>query len=451
MNYFERKEKIENLFGHNFYDRFYLSSRILNKYTRSIVHYGDKEAPFLAAEFQNDLGLKGIVKKLGYALYGLFAAGFSGSCKGKGRPILVSASIFQRFNILGGELKDKYNVIAPLNAKNIRILHSARAKSVIKLNNIIYDPRLQKLLAQAANSIKKYIEQPDAAKKDEVFRKLTVLEPVLKERITAAGELFKHLEIGLYLTAFDQNYEDIFNVLACRTAQIPSKCIAHAFLAGDIKDEPKTNCLPVLADKLYVWSQEDYDSLVGYEEMGKIEVGGYPKYAKEYIEQKQKEFPEKNILTLFSEYAPTEPQFMEAEAKLRKELIRIFEGLINGKGITIYVRYHDPVEEKMRKEERALFDKLGIKISRNSFIQDILQSRWCIGLSTSCLYEAKILGKRTYNLLTHTIYDKMFFMKGIECIEAGDLPVAVNGNENGNANPRYEKLMKIKNIISDCL
>ena len=62
MNYFERRNKIDELFGKDFYQRYPLSSRVLNRYIRSKIHYGDNETEGIRLEYQPKKGLKGLIK-----------------------------------------------------------------------------------------------------------------------------------------------------------------------------------------------------------------------------------------------------------------------------------------------------------------------------------------------------------------------------------------------------
>ena len=68
LNYFERRDKIYELFGKDFYQRYPLSSRILNRFIRSKIHYGDFETEMIKREYQygHDRGLKGLIKSLVY-------------------------------------------------------------------------------------------------------------------------------------------------------------------------------------------------------------------------------------------------------------------------------------------------------------------------------------------------------------------------------------------------
>jgi len=233
--------------------------------------------------------------------------------------------------------------------------------------------------------------------------------------------------------------------LACQLAGIKTKCIAHAFLAGDIKDEPKTNCLPVLADKLYVWSQESYDSLKGYEEMEKIRMGGYPKFSKEYIKEKKKKYLQKRIVTFFSGYQ-NDKEWVEEDSRLRKELFKLLKEISARKGYKIYIRYFPKDEIRIRKNERPLLKKYHIKISKNSFIKDVLQSKMILSIwPSSSLYEAKIMGRKAF--LLRSKYDKMFFMENFEYIDVNDIEKKLR--EKTDNESRYDLLMDLDFVVND--
>lgn len=444
MNYFERRNKIDELFGKDFYQRYPLSSRVLNRYIRSKIHYTDNETGSIGLEYQPDKGLKGLIKNSVYLLlYLLNLSIFRFGRKNK-EKILVSSSIFVRFEILGKELKDKYNICLPFTKKRAHLILKSKVGCLIGIDRIIYNKELQRLLPETAEFISKFIDINQELNKRILFEKLDILEQTLEQEINKLSRLFINKKIKLYISAFDQVYDDIFNILACQRAGIKTKCIAHAFLAGDIKDEPKTNCLPVLADKLYVWSQEDYDSLKGYEEMEKIKIGGYPKFSKEYIEKMIKKYPEKKIITLFSGFT-FDKEWIEQDLRIRRKLFNKLKEINENKGYETYVRYHGKYEKDMRKNERDLLKKCHIKISRNSLIKDLLQSEISLGFDTSCLYEAKVLGKKSFALFTHTKYDRLFFMKNIEYIDIDDIKKKLE--EKIDNKPKYHLLMDIGSVI----
>ena len=442
INYFERRDKIKQLFGNDFYQRYPLSSKILDRYTRSRIHYGERETKNMALEYQHDKGLIGLIKSLTYFL--LHLLNLSVFRRSNQEKILASYSIFIRFEIFAERMKDKYNVFTVLNKKTVTHALKSGARKTINTDKFSYNKNLQRLLSETVEFISKFIDS-NGLDKGALFQKLDILENILNQEITKLSKIFKDKKIKLYVTAFDQVYDDIFNILACQKAGIRTKCIAHAFLPGGIEYEPKTNCLPVFADKLYVWSQEDYDLLKGYEEMEKIEIGGYPKYTKEYIEKKKKQYPEKKIITFFSGYRISE-EWMKIEKPIRKRLFSLFKEIAEKQGYEIYIRYQNKEEPKIREHEKELLKKCHIKVSRNPFIKDILQSEITLAFDTSCLYEAKILGKKAYTLFTHTEYDKIFFMKNIEYIDVDDIKKKIE--EKTNLDVRYDLFLDLDSVIN---
>lgn len=437
LNYFERKEIIRKLFEGDFYEKYPLSSKVLDRHIRCKIHYGDGETENIILSYQYNRGLVGAVKNLAYLYLKLT------NKNNDKEKILVSPSLFSRFGILGEQLKNKYNISSILNKKFAIQLLKSGVKDFIDTDKITYNLKLQKLLPEITVFISQYIDNSDDSNKKILFQKLDILENILSEEINKLGQIFVNKKVKLYLSVFDQVYDDIFNILACQKVGIKTKCIAHAFLNGSIENEPKTNCLPVLADKFYVWSQEDYDSLIGYEEMEKIEIGGYPKFTKEYIEEKKKEYPEKKIITFFSGYRFSD-EWLRIEAPIRKKLFDVLKEIVEREKYEVYVRYQGKDEEKIRKEEKKMLEEYHIKVSRNPFLKDVLQSEISLGFDTSCLYEAKIMGKRAYTLSTHTKYDEMFFMKNIEYIDPGEIQNKLNEKGGG---PRYDLLMNIERII----
>lgn len=449
MNYFERRNKIYELFGEDFYEKYPLSSRVLNRYIGSKINYNNFETKGIRLEYQRDQGLKGLIKDLVYYLLYLLNLSLFRFRRNNQEKILVSPLIFDRFKILGEQLKDKYNICLPLVKRRVHLILKSKVRDLIEIDKIIYNKKLQGLLPEVAELVSKLIDTNNDSNKRILFQKLNVLENVLNEEITKLSKIFKDKKIRLYISAFDQIYDDTFNILACQRAGIKTKCIAHSFLAGDIKKTSKVDCLPVLADNLYVWSQESYDSLNGYEEMGKIRIGGYPKFSKEYIKKMIKKYPEKKIITFFSISTfdfDFDKKWIEQDLRIRKKIFNKLKEIKENKGYEIYIRYHGAYEENMRKKEKGLLRKCHIKISRNSFIKDVLQSEINLGFGTSCIYEAKILGKKSFNLFTHTKYDKMFFMKNIEYIDIDDIERKLEENNN---KPRYDLLMDIDSIILD--
>jgi len=443
MNYFERRNKIYELFGQDFYEKYPLSSKVLSRYIRSKIHYNDFETKKLRLEYQHDKGLKGLIKDLAYYLLYLLDLSLFRFRRNNQEKILVSPLIFNRFEILGEQLKDKYNICLPLVKRRVHLILKSKVRNLIEIDKIVYNKKLQVLLPEAAEFISKLIDDNNNFNKRILFEKLNVLENILNEEITKLSKIFKDKKIKLYISAFDQIYDDTFNILACQKAEIKTKCIVHSFLAGDIKKISKADCLPVLADNLYVWSQESYDSLNGYEEMGKIRIGGYPKFSKEYIKKMIKKYPQKKIITFFST-SNFDKKRIEQDLRIRKKLFNKLKEIKENKGYEIYIRYHGAYDKNMRKKEKGLLKKCHIKISKNSFIKDILQSEINLGFGTSCIYEAKILGKKSFNLFAHTKHDKTFFMKNIEYIDIDDIERKLEENNN---KPRYDLLMDIDSII----
>lgn len=438
LNYFERKEIIEKLFGNDFSEKYPLSSRILDRHIRCKINYGEKETQNIILSYQHNKGLVGIVKNLAYLLLVLIIK------KDDKEKILVSPSLFSRFEFLGEQLKGKYNISSVLNKNFSMQLLKIGVKNLINTDEIVYSQKLQKLLPEITVSISQYIDDSTGFSKKILFPKLDALENILNEEVNKLSQIFIKRKVKLYLSVFDQVYDDTFNIVACQKVGIKTKCIAHAFLAGSIEKEPKTNCLPVLADKLYVWSQEDYDLLKGYEKIEKIEIGGYPKFTKGYIEEKKKEYLEKKIITFFSGYRFSD-EWLKIEAPIRKKLFSILKEIAEEQGYEICIRYQGRDEETVRGEKKLL-GECHIKISRNPFLKDILQSEISLGFDTSCLYEAKIMGKKAYTLFTHTEYDEIFFMKNIEYIDAGDIKRKLN--EKIDIKSRYDLLLNLDQIIN---
>jgi len=454
LNYFERRDKIYELFGKDIYQRYPLSSRVLNRFIRSKIHYGDLETESIKTEFQHDRGLKGFKKSLTYRLLCLLNLSLFRFKRNNQEKVLVSPSIFGRFEILGKQFKDHYNVYTLLCRKDVHFVLKSKIKDMIKIDQITFSRKLQKLLPKIATSISKFIDNEKELNKRILFQKLDVLEKTLSREVAKLSQLFINKKIKLYITAFDQIYNDTFSILACQKTGIKTKCIAHGgSTSGNIKTRPKTGCLPVIADKLYVWSQENYDSFKGYEEMKKIRIGGYPKFSKEYIEKMAKKYPKKKIITFYSEYILFDKRWMEAESKMREKLFKELKEIATKLRYQIYVRYHDKREEKVIRKEKKLLKECGIKISRNPFIKDILQSEINLGIDTSCLYEAKILGRRSFQLLLgDNEYDRIYFMKNyfmknIEYINIDDIEKKLK--EKVNNKPRYDLLMDVDSIIND--
>jgi len=437
LNYFQRKEIIDGLFGGDFYAAYPLSSKILNRHIRCKIHYGDSETRAILASYKYDEGLSDFAKTMAYYLL------FLTSKKSGKEKILASPMVFIRFKNLGEQLKKKYDICVPINKKiSVQALKSG-IRNAISTDEFAYASQVRKGLSETSALLDKYMGKNSPENKTAFFQQLDVLEKVLNERINRLAEILKKEKVRLYVCVFDQVYDDIFNILACQKAGIKTKCMAHAFLAGSIEYEPKTNCLPVFADKLYLWSQEDYDLLSGYENMEKIEVGGYPKFSKGFLEEKIKEYPEKKIITFFSGYRYSN-DWMGAEAPVRVKLFSVLKGIAEEKGYKIYIRYQGKDEEELRSEKELLRDS-HIKISRNSFIKDILQSEIALGFDTSCLYEAKILGKKSYTLYTHTKYDQIFFMKNIEYIDPEGIHKKL---EDESGKPQYSLLFDPENILT---
>ncbi len=443
MNYFERRHKIYELFGEDFYEKYPLSSRVLDRYTRSKIHYNDRETKGLKLEYQHDRGLKGLVKNLAYCLLYLLNLSIFRLGRNDKEKILVSLLIFNRFELLGRQLKNNYNICLPLTRRRVHLVLKSKVSNLIEADKIIYNKKLQKLLPETAELVGKLIDGNNGLLKKILFQKLDVLENVLNQEITKLSKILAGEKIKAYISAFDQIYDDTFVILACQMAGIKTKCIVHSALAGNIKDDSKEDCLPILADNLYVWSQESYDYLRGYEEMEKIKIGGYPKFSKEYIERMVKKYPQRRIITFFS-ISPGE-EWMKEELKIREKLFYKLKEINENKSYEIYIRYHGKHEENLRKHEKGLLKECHIKISRTPFIKDLLQSEVVLGFPTSCLYEAKVLGRKSFALLSHTKYDKIFCMRNIEYIDADDIEKKLQGEIDNK--PRYDLLMDINSII----
>ena len=170
LNYFERRDKIYELFGKDIYQRYPLSLRILNRFIRSKIHYGNRETEQIKEEYQHNWKFENLIKNSIYYLLYLLNLTLFRFWRNNQEKILVSSSIFGRFEILGEQLKDKHNICVPLTKKGAHLVLKSKVRDSIDIDRIIYNKRLQRLLPETAAFISKFIDNNQEFNKEYCFK-----------------------------------------------------------------------------------------------------------------------------------------------------------------------------------------------------------------------------------------------------------------------------------------
>lgn len=450
MNYFEKKEYIISFLGQELFAECTLTAKLCYDYTERLVlnNYQEmtllKQHPHLTCfhGYRNWRNPKYIYDTLSYCRP-------VSKCQYESEPdaILVSFSMQKRFPLLLDRIVSRWPVYMTLNRLNSRLARKSKV-CFIRNENVIYSEDIIRLLKKVNVRLFHSFQAKERFFDDTTAEVAKKLEVCLVVAVDKLARIFKKYNIRQYVSAFGNRYDDIFNIEACKKIGAVTKEICHGINSHNLQQSD--NVVPTNSEFLYVWSKQFYDNISSFPDMNRVKIFGYPKYDQKDIAAFQKRYPEKKIITFFSQAIwdvgactcqPITQDLIRAEKKLRNGLIEQLTKLFS-QGYLIRYRYHSG--EKRTDERRKILNK-GFEISNNSFEQDVFESEICIGINTSCLYESHLMGKRTYQLGFDHCGNNHF--NCIDIVNIDDLVQKINSNHNANA--CKHPIMDLDQFISD--
>lgn len=319
--------------------------------------------------------------------------------------ILMSFSLNERFPYLARKITEKYSACTTATRMNVWNVRRMPVKNLIKTDHIVYSRELTTPLFRMNRSIADAFSGGRRLDFGEVRGHASALERSAGKAAGLLARLFEKYKVSQYVSGFSDRYEEILNNIALRLVGAPSKEICHGVNPHNI--HKSDNHVPNHADILYVWSRQYYENIKDYGGKGKIKICGYPKYDRGGMEMALNKYPKKRLITYFSQPSydvgattvqPLTPEFEAAERDFRRSAFDELIGLKEAEAYSLRVRYHQGEKGPGRDGERRYLMGRGVEVSENSLIQDICESDVCLGVNTSCLYEAYMFGKKVFQM-----------------------------------------------------
>lgn len=374
--------------------------------------------------------------------------------------ILISYNLQFRFPWLTERICQKYHVNMMASSFSAKIAASSPLKRFIKIDSIIYAKKIEKFFDRACSHLYQAVDSGTSLNLPFVSSSLAGLENCLREGVEKFGRLLYEHKVTQYICDLTARYEEIWICLACQKLGIPVKEICHGINAHNL--EESDNVVPVNSDRLYVWSKQFYDNISLYEERDdKVRICGYPKFDSDQIEFFSRKYPRKRLITYFSQATydvgsrtdvVIDAEFQREETVFREKMFAQLRKLKNEANYEIRIRYHQGERGLNdgcdRTEERRRLVEMGFEISENSFHQDLFESEICLGINTSCLFEAFVVGKAVYQLdfvLSGNVHFKEIPIISTERI----FEIVKNGVFKGGV--RHDQLMDLNWFLSDLL
>ncbi len=376
----------------------------------------------------------------------------------KKEKILISFSLVFRFPYLYKRLLENYNIITLVTKSNLHQLSNVNRNYTLRADTLFYSQDQNKLINDFHEILFEAICNDKKINWEQYSHLLTSLEETLTKKVHKLSEWIKTSNISQYISAYSDRFEEILLCHAFKKLNLVSKEICHGVNAHSLKYSD--NVVPENADILYVWSQQYYDNTIEFTDTSRLKVCGYPKYDEKQISHFQKKYSRKKLITFFSQStydigATTSPEindeFIAEERRFREALIEKLKILKEKHGYYIRFRYH-PGETSAngvdRVSEKSLISKLGFETSTGSLEQDIFESEVCIGVNTSCLYEANILGCHVFQL--DFKYCPSVHFKNIPLVSEKDIHKIILTS---TSPPKilYKQLLNINSLVKDCI
>lgn len=414
MNYFEIKQKI-NLFLHEIqwqHDTPILETMIKAHLERAFIlkeqGINITNANMLLVNFSKYIKKTNLEYLARKALFTI-ARSQKHPSRNLNETVLLSPSIFSRFPELLPKISLRANIATFITAFNFRVIRREKNNAVIKIHNTIYPPSIIKLLECIIDEINKklldnnYVLQIPSTS-------LYSTENKLEKIVNSLCLRMENLHITQYISAFSNRYDDILISHACRILQIPSKEIAHGI--NNFTLESGQTLVPNTFDYMLVWRDQAKEDIISYGgSPDRIQVIGYPKYSNNDITTLKSLYPVEKKITFFSQtifYTIGSPfeaitrEHQQMERANRQKLFDILEQFGKKNNYSVNIRYHPSESYKPLFSRTNEIDDIkrntNIKISENSFEYDIFSSEIAIGVNSSCLYEASIIGNRAIQI-----------------------------------------------------
>ena len=414
MNYFEITRYVDDMLGARIKSQSPITYRLLQDYTKRLVLLKNAGRTVeLSSTLFCDFGGYRSINNFRFVYKYLKYLNFrrtSDDIKrvGEKPKILMSYNLNRRFPFLSKRVAEDAHVYQFVTALNIDLAEKTPAHNSIRLDHLFYKRGIGKNLSKLCEDLRECVKQ------DKIFNIVSLEDTVdkteraLEDLVESLVALLKDLKIEQFVSAFSDRYDEVLICEACRRLGIPSKEISHGINAHRL--EKSDNIVPNNAQYFYVWSEQYFRGLSGFGEIERARVCGYPKYSQQQIEKLKATYRTKKQVTYFSQanydvgsttsYRLT-PHYIQREKEFRK---RVFEELLRIKkelGYKILVRYHQGEVASNncdRTNEKEVIQEMGFEVSRNLFDKDFFESEYCIGINTSCLYEAYVMGKKVFQL-----------------------------------------------------
>lgn len=211
------------------------------------------------------------------------------------------------------------------------------------------------------------------------------LDKEVEKRVLRISKYLNHSNVKIIIITDVLNLRNALISKAAAMADIPCYLIPHGY--------PQTRFYHPFAVSNYVlaWNAYQREWISRFVNPKHILVIGYPKYDRKSISHEIEQDTTNRVLTLV-----TQPQTAD-ERRLLYESIKPFSSL----GYTIQVRVH-PKEWKPDQIDamKALIAEYGYSLSsESSMVKDILRSSLVIGIRSSVLYEATLIGHNSIQLV----------------------------------------------------
>lgn len=379
---------------------------------------------------------------------------------GEGREgnLLLSYNLNQRFSELSKRLAGARKCFVLMTKTNVMFARRFSDVVIIKCDSLFYDKDIEKDLGFLTALVKQAVEKRTGVNWLEYSQILTKLESDLNRVTDALAALLKKNRIEQYITPFPGRYEELLINLACKKSDIVTKELCHGVNSHNLKNSD--NVVPTFTDYLYVWNQQFYDNISSFGDMSRVKICKYPKFSYEEALKLNEKFKTQPVLTYFSQ--PTydlgakvsevvTPEFAEEEGKWRAELFEILRSYAEQNQMRVRIRYHQGEKGRSygcdRREEMSRLRSYGFEMSENSLEQDLFESAICLGVNTSALYEAHVMGRHVLQTYFARTGDTNYH-NTIQVVRLGDLKRAISQNIGLKSKLVSDVFMNLEDFLS---
>ena len=460
MNYFDKISKIDHALGKTLKQEYPCLWPLLFDYVEHCLMYKESNRTIteknpLKADFHGTRNLyepKFLAKTLFYGF-------LKPQTEIPKESILISFSLFHRFPRLSEKLIKNYKCVMMATKSNVNFAKKTPLTNYLKTDHLMYTPRVEKLLAKLLPQIRQHVIQCTTLDRIGNSALLRDLENELTAIVSHLATVIKENNVTQYICPYCCRYEEILICLACKQLGIPSKEICHGVNSHKLINSD--NVVPTHADFLYVWSQQFYDNISLFEDQSRIKIFGYPKFDASQIENFKKQYPVKKLITYLSQPTydvgkrtdePMVKDYIEKEAAWRKDLILNLNQLKVKYGYQIRIRYHQGEKVKSsdcdRTAERAQLAALGFSISTGPLEQDLFESELCLGINSSTIFEAYVMGRNAFQVYFEPT-GKDNYHNVVPVIEVREIETKLQENQKRFTSPKSELLFDLQKFLAD--